>query len=68
MDLQYTGPLYAGDTNEVYWNYLLKMPSSTAVVFPKNITVTFFDDTEITFKNTMYAYSEGFYGGKLKDK
>lgn len=66
VELEYTGPLYIGEEDELntYW-YLV--PGEAGVVYPKSITVTFFDDTEITFKNTLYCYSNDFYGGELKD-
>ncbi|MBP1550212.1 MAG: zinc ribbon domain-containing protein [Oscillospiraceae bacterium] len=67
-NLKYTGPLYAGSTDSAYWEYLFDMPSGTAVVYPKKITVTFTDDEEITFENTVYCYTDDFYGGELKDK
>lgn len=67
-NLKYTGPLYAGGTDSAYWEYLFDMPSGTAVVYPKKITVTFTDDEEITFENTVYCYTDDFYGGELKDK
>lgn len=67
-NLKYTGPLYAGGTDSAYWEYLFDMSSGTAVVYPKKITVTFTDDEEITFENTVYCYTDDFYGGELKDK
>lgn len=67
LNLKYTGPLYAGDNDLAGWQYLFDMPSSAAVVYPKNITVTFVDDKEVTFKNDFYAAADDFYGGKLKD-
>lgn len=67
-NLEYTGPVYAGSTGSAYWEYLFSMPSGTAVVYPKKITVTFVDDEEITFENTVYCYTDDFYGGELKDK
>ena len=68
LKLKYTGPLYSSSTDSGYWEYLFDMPSSAAVVYPKNITVTFVDDKEVTFKNDFYATTGDFYGGKLKDK
>ncbi|MGN0631736.1 MAG: zinc-ribbon domain-containing protein [Ruminococcus sp.] len=65
--LSYTGPLYHGEETTASWEFLFGMPNSTAVVYPKNITVTFFDDTKITLNNDIYAYSDDFYGGELKD-
>lgn len=67
-NLEYTGPVYAGSTDSAYWEYLFSMPSGTAVVYPKKITVTFVDDEEITFENTLYCHTDDFYGGELKDK
>lgn len=67
-NLEYTGPVYAGSTGSAYWEYLFSMPSGTAVVYPKKITVTFVDDEEITFENTLYCHTDDFYGGELKDK
>ncbi|MDE6849320.1 MAG: hypothetical protein K2J44_08255, partial [Ruminococcus sp.] len=64
---EYTGSLYVGCEDELsllVWG----MPNEAAVVYPKNITVTFFDDTEITFENNLYVHSDDFYGGELKDK
>lgn len=68
LKLNYTGPLYKGGTDSAYWGYLFSIPSGTAVVYPKYITVTFTDDKEITFENDFYWESDDFYGGKLKDK
>lgn len=68
MNLKYTGPLYAGSTDSGYWEYVFDMPSGTAVVYPKEITVTFVDDEEVTFENDTYCYTDDFYGGELKDK
>lgn len=68
LNLKYTGPLYSGGEDSVYWDYLFSMPSGTAVVYPKIITVTFTDDEEITFENSVYSYTDDFYGGELKDK
>ena len=65
--LKYTGPLYPGEVDTAYYDWVLSMPSSTAVVYPKTITVTFADDEEITFENDFYGVADGFYGGKLKD-
>ena len=67
LKLDYTGPLYSGNTDSAYWNYLFEIPSGTAVVFPKKITVTFTDDEKITFENDIYYYTDDFYGGELKD-
>ncbi len=67
LNLKYTGPLYAGDTDSCYWDYVFSMPEGTSVVYPKKITVTFVDDEEITFENTLYCHSDDFYGGELKD-
>lgn len=66
MNLKYTGPLYAGKTDSVYWQSY-EFPTVTSVVYPKEITVVFTDDEEITFENTVYFSSNDFYGGKLKD-
>ncbi|MCM1008779.1 MAG: zinc-ribbon domain-containing protein [Ruminococcus flavefaciens] len=68
LNMNYTGPLYAGSMDSAYWEYLFEMPTGTAVVYPKYITITFTDDEEITFENTVYCHSEDFYGGELKDK
>lgn len=65
--LKYTGPLRPGEIDTAYYDWVLSMPSSTAVVYPKTITVTFADDEEITFENDFYATADDFYGGKLKD-
>lgn len=65
--LKYTGPLRTGEIDTAYYDWVLSMPSSTAVVYPKTITVTFADDEEITFENDFYATADDFYGGKLKD-
>ncbi len=65
--LKYTGPLYPGEVDTAYYDWVLSMPSSTAVVYPKTITVTFADDEEITFENDFYGAADDFYGGKLKD-
>lgn len=67
-NLKYTGPLYSGGTDSAHWEYLFSMPSGTAVVYPKKITVTFVDDEKVTFENTLYCYTDDFYGGELKDK
>lgn len=67
-NLKYTGPLYSGSTDSAYWEYLFEMPSGTSVVYPRKITVTFTDDEEITFENTVYCHTDDFYGGELKDK
>ena len=67
-NLKYTGPLYSGSTDSAYWEYLFSMPSGTSVVYPRKITVTFADDEEITFENTLYCHTDDFYGGELKDK
>lgn len=66
-NLKYTGPLYAGSKDSAYWEYLFDMPDATAVVYPKKITVTFMDDEEITFENTIFCAANDFYGEKLKD-
>lgn len=68
LKLNYTGPLYKDGTDSAYWGYLFSIPSGTAVVYPKYITVTFTDDKEITFENNFYWKSDDFYGGKLKDR
>ncbi len=65
--LKYTGPLRPGEIDTAYYDWVLSMPSSTAVVYPKTITVTFADDEELTFENDFYATADDFYGGKLKD-
>lgn len=65
--LKYTGPLRPGEIDTAYYDWVLSMPSSTAVVYPKTITVTFADDEEITFENDFYGAADDFYGGKLKD-
>lgn len=65
--LKYTEPLRPGEIDTAYYDWVLSMPSSTAVVYPKTITVTFADDEEITFENDFYATADDFYGGKLKD-
>ncbi len=67
LSLKYTGPLYAGETDSAYWNYVLDIPTGTAVVYPKYITVTFIDGEEVSFKNDLYSCSDGFYGGELRD-
>lgn len=67
ITLKYTGPLYKGDTDSAYWNYLYNIPTETSVVYPKKIKVVFTDDKEITFENTVYYHSDDFYGGELKD-
>lgn len=68
VNLKYTGPLYSGNSDLAHWEYLFEMPTGTAVVYPKKITVTFIDDEEITFENSLYCYADDFYGGELKDK
>ena len=65
--LKYTGPLRPGEIDTAYYDWVLSMPRSTAVVYPKTITVIFADDEEITFENDFYCTSDDFYGGKLKD-
>ena len=67
LKLDYTGPLYSGNTDSAYWDYLLEIPTGTAVVYPKKITVTFTDDKKVTFENDVYCHTDDFYGGELKD-
>lgn len=62
---QYTGPLYKGGNDT--FNTDLGMDSRIAVVYPKLIKVTFFDDSSVTFENDIFVASNDFYGGDLKD-
>ena len=65
--LEYTGPLYKGEQDSAKycpWSF----DSNTGVIYPKIIKITFFDDTTATIRNSLYAYSDDFYGGELKDE
>lgn len=60
--LSYTGPLYAGESEYIYWEAVMYNNKTSALVF-RTITVEFADGTSQTIEYDAYWYDNRYIGG-----